>query len=113
MLWATAQSARVFAEEESRQRWHERILSERSQRITRYRERMTGPGSLWLVVCLQMGARPSDRRIGQRPDPAQQPRQIAALGACAVAVPIAVLAELAPKAASLLGRALERGRLAT
>jgi CHAD domain-containing protein/HD superfamily phosphodiesterase len=49
VLWAAAISGHVFADEESRKRWHERIVHERSQRITRYRVKMTGPGSLWPV----------------------------------------------------------------
>jgi CHAD domain-containing protein/HD superfamily phosphodiesterase len=49
VLWATATSCRVFPDQDSRQRWHERILSERARRIERYRRKMIGPASLWQV----------------------------------------------------------------
>jgi CHAD domain-containing protein/HD superfamily phosphodiesterase len=49
VLWATAVSCHIFADGDSRQRWRERILSERSKRIERYRKKMTGPDSLWQV----------------------------------------------------------------
>ncbi|MGC2793881.1 MAG: CHAD domain-containing protein [Candidatus Sulfotelmatobacter sp.] len=49
VLWATATSCHVFPDQVSRQRWHERILSERAKRIEVYRKKMTGPASLWQV----------------------------------------------------------------
>jgi CHAD domain-containing protein len=49
VLWATALSCRVFPDEDSRKRWHARIVEERTKRIERYREKMTGPNSLWQV----------------------------------------------------------------
>jgi CHAD domain-containing protein/HD superfamily phosphodiesterase len=49
VLWATAISCHVFPDADSRKRWRDRILSERGKRIERYRKRMTGPDSLWLV----------------------------------------------------------------
>jgi CHAD domain-containing protein/HD superfamily phosphodiesterase len=49
VLWSTAVSCQVFPEVASRKSWHERIVSERSKRIDRYRARMVGPDSLWLV----------------------------------------------------------------
>jgi CHAD domain-containing protein/HD superfamily phosphodiesterase len=49
VLWATALSCRVFPDENSRRRWHARILEERTKRIELYRRRMTGPNSLWQV----------------------------------------------------------------
>ncbi|MGA8501393.1 MAG: CHAD domain-containing protein [Candidatus Sulfotelmatobacter sp.] len=49
VLWATATSCHVFPDQVSRQRWHERILSERARRIEGYRRKMTGPASLWQV----------------------------------------------------------------
>ncbi len=49
VLWATAVSSHVFPDGQSRQRWHERILSERTKRIDRYRSKMMGPDSLWQV----------------------------------------------------------------
>jgi CHAD domain-containing protein/HD superfamily phosphodiesterase len=49
VLWATAISCHIFADEESKKRWHARILEERTKRLDRYRKKMTGPGSLWTV----------------------------------------------------------------
>ena len=47
VLWATALSCRVFPDEGARRRWHVRILDERKKRIEGYRQKMTGPDSLW------------------------------------------------------------------
>ena len=47
VLWATAVSCQVFPDQDSRRRWHERILAERGKRIDRYRAKMIGPDSLW------------------------------------------------------------------
>ena len=49
VLWATALSSHVFPDGESRRRWHERILKERTKRIDEYRARTIGPDSLWNV----------------------------------------------------------------
>jgi CHAD domain-containing protein len=49
VLWATALSCHIFADEASRQSWHERITEERTKRIEEYRHRMVGPDSLWNV----------------------------------------------------------------
>jgi CHAD domain-containing protein/HD superfamily phosphodiesterase len=49
VLWSTAASCGVFPNVSSRNRWHERIVAERSRRIDRYRARMVGPDSLWQV----------------------------------------------------------------
>ncbi|MGO9085301.1 MAG: CHAD domain-containing protein [Candidatus Sulfotelmatobacter sp.] len=54
VLWATALASHVFPgpaspEEESRRRWHARIVEERTKRIEEYRQRTTGPNSLWNV----------------------------------------------------------------
>jgi len=49
VLWATAVSCGVFPDADSRRRWHERIVSERTRRIERYRKKMIGPDSLWQV----------------------------------------------------------------
>ena len=49
VLWATALSCHVFADEGSRQRWHARIVEERTKRIDEYRQRTVGPDSLWNV----------------------------------------------------------------
>ena len=47
VLWATAVSSHVFPGADSRRHWRERVLSERIKRIERYRNKMTGPSSLW------------------------------------------------------------------
>jgi CHAD domain-containing protein len=47
VLWATATSSHVFPDQDSRTRWHQRILSERARRIEGYRRKMIGPASLW------------------------------------------------------------------
>jgi CHAD domain-containing protein len=49
VLWAAAVSCRVFHDSGSRRAWHERIVEERTRRITEYRKRMVGPDSLWNV----------------------------------------------------------------
>jgi CHAD domain-containing protein/HD superfamily phosphodiesterase len=54
VLWATAVSCHVFPDpalhnQDSRRLWHQRILSERTRRIERYRNKMIGPDSLWQV----------------------------------------------------------------
>jgi CHAD domain-containing protein/HD superfamily phosphodiesterase len=49
VLWATASSCHVFADEPLRRSWHERIAEERKKRIEEYRERMVGRNSLWNV----------------------------------------------------------------
>ncbi|MGA9307433.1 MAG: CHAD domain-containing protein, partial [Candidatus Sulfotelmatobacter sp.] len=49
VLWATATSCHVFPDQDSRQRWHQRILFERAKRIEVYRKKMIGPASLWQV----------------------------------------------------------------
>jgi CHAD domain-containing protein/HD superfamily phosphodiesterase len=49
VLWATALSCHVFPEDESRERWHARIVQEQTKRIAEYRQRTIGPNSLWKV----------------------------------------------------------------
>lgn len=49
VLWATATACHVFPDEQSRNEWHTRIIEERAKRIDEYRERTTGPDSLWNV----------------------------------------------------------------
>jgi len=49
VLWATAVSCHVFPDADSRRRWHEQVLAERTHRIERYRKKMIGPDSLWQV----------------------------------------------------------------
>jgi CHAD domain-containing protein len=46
VLWSTAVACQVFPDAISRKQWHERIVTERSKRIERYRESMVGPNSL-------------------------------------------------------------------
>lgn len=49
VLWATAIDSKVnaFADIESRNKWRERLMLERTKRISRYRETMVGKQSLW------------------------------------------------------------------
>ena len=49
VLWSTAVSCQVFPDADSRNRWRQRILSERTKRIDHYRAKMLGPDSLWQV----------------------------------------------------------------
>jgi CHAD domain-containing protein len=49
VLWGTALSCHVFPDEASRRAWHARIVEERTKRIDEYREKTTGPDSLWSV----------------------------------------------------------------
>jgi CHAD domain-containing protein len=49
VLWATALSCHIFADEESRKNWHARIADERAKRIEEYRERTVGRDPLWNV----------------------------------------------------------------
>ena len=49
VLWSTAVSCHIFPDADSRQRWHQRILAERTKRLDRYRDKMIGPDSLWQV----------------------------------------------------------------
>jgi exopolyphosphatase/guanosine-5'-triphosphate,3'-diphosphate pyrophosphatase len=54
VLWATAVSCRIvpdhaFPNDDSRRRWRERILAERTKRVDRYRKKMIGPDSLWQI----------------------------------------------------------------
>ena len=49
VLWATALSTHVFANEASRKTWHERIMQERQKRIEEYRKNTSGPDSLWNI----------------------------------------------------------------
>jgi CHAD domain-containing protein len=47
VLWTTAVACKIFPDADSRQRWRDKILRERSKRIDRYRDRMLGENSLW------------------------------------------------------------------
>ncbi len=49
VLWATALACHVFPDDASRQTWHARVIEERTKRIDEYRQRTTGPDSLWNV----------------------------------------------------------------
>jgi exopolyphosphatase/guanosine-5'-triphosphate,3'-diphosphate pyrophosphatase len=49
VLWATLMQVRAFLDAESRQRWREKVVEERTQRISEYRVRMIGEQSLWRV----------------------------------------------------------------
>jgi CHAD domain-containing protein len=47
VLWTTALQIKAFPDAEARSRWHSRIVEERTQRISKYREKMLGRSSLW------------------------------------------------------------------
>lgn len=49
VLWGTAISCHIFADQESRQALHTQILQERTKRIAEYRQRTTNADSLWTV----------------------------------------------------------------
>ncbi len=49
VLLQTARELRAIQEAEIRARWHSWIAEESRQRLNRYRQMMTGPGSLWRV----------------------------------------------------------------
>jgi CHAD domain-containing protein/HD superfamily phosphodiesterase len=49
LLWARASSCHVFPNEASRKAWRARIVEERTKRVEEYRQRTTGPDSLWNV----------------------------------------------------------------
>ena len=49
VLWETANTCDSFPDEGSRNLWHSRIAEERNKRIEEYREKTTGPQSLWNV----------------------------------------------------------------
>ena len=49
VLWATAVRIHAFPDEESRNRWRERLTKERQSRIDKYHEKMVGKSSLWPV----------------------------------------------------------------
>ena len=47
VLWTTALQVNAFPNTDSRVRWHKKIIEERERRITQYRDKMLGEGSLW------------------------------------------------------------------
>ena len=62
VLWVTAIGSGFLQAIEDRQRWEERILSERTRRIEQYRKRMLGRDSLW---SLWRSALPQAEKAGQ------------------------------------------------
>jgi len=49
VLWSTANSCHVFPDESARKAWHETVAAERRKRVDEYRQRTTGPGSVWNI----------------------------------------------------------------
>ncbi len=49
VLWSTAIRISAFPDEESKTRWHKRIVEERESRIAKYKKKMVGERSLWPV----------------------------------------------------------------
>jgi hypothetical protein len=47
VLWATALAVNAFPDQETRLRWHRRILEERNRRIQTYKEKTVGKSALW------------------------------------------------------------------
>jgi CHAD domain-containing protein len=47
VLWDTALDASVFPDSVARELWRAKVIAERTIRLTRYREKMVGPKSLW------------------------------------------------------------------
>lgn len=47
VLWSTALTIQAFPDQDTRARWHQSISQERKKRIEKYKEKMTGPHSLW------------------------------------------------------------------
>jgi exopolyphosphatase/guanosine-5'-triphosphate,3'-diphosphate pyrophosphatase len=58
LLWATATQIAAFPDLESRNRWREVVLAERSKRLDCYREKMLGKESLWSVWRSQLPSGP-------------------------------------------------------
>jgi exopolyphosphatase/guanosine-5'-triphosphate,3'-diphosphate pyrophosphatase len=61
VLWSTALAIQAFPDMESRRRWREKIIHERTRRVERYREMMIGKGSRWQVWRAQLPAGPQLR----------------------------------------------------
>jgi CHAD domain-containing protein/HD superfamily phosphodiesterase len=49
VLWATALRIKALPDDDTRSRWHARIIEERTRRIEKYRGKMLGKASLWQV----------------------------------------------------------------
>src|ERR1051326_5246157 len=49
VLWSTSLQVNIFPDQDSRSRWHKKIIEERRHRIAQYREKMVGKSSLWPV----------------------------------------------------------------
>jgi len=60
VLWGTALQIHAFSNAEDRLAWEKKIGKEREQRLSQYREKMMGEGSLWQVW---RGALPEGARI--------------------------------------------------
>ncbi len=60
VLWNTALQIRAFPDPESRLRWHQKIIEERTKRIQQYRLKMVGQHSLWQLWRDQL---PKDKQI--------------------------------------------------
>ncbi len=49
VFWSTAVSSHIFPDADSRNRWREIVLSQRTKRIDAYRAKMIGEDSLWRI----------------------------------------------------------------
>jgi CHAD domain-containing protein len=61
VLWAMAVEAQAFPDVASRDRWREKVDTERGRRIERYREKMVGRQSLWRVWRAELPSGPQLR----------------------------------------------------
>lgn len=61
VLWGTATQIGIFPDLESRNRWRDLVLAERSKRVDRYREKMIGKESLWRIWRGQLPSGPQLR----------------------------------------------------
>jgi CHAD domain-containing protein len=61
VLWATATQIGAFPDLDSRNRWREKLTTERSKRVERYREKMLGRESLWRAWRVELPAGPQLR----------------------------------------------------
>jgi hypothetical protein len=57
VVWSTALQVNAFPDAASRSRWHAHIIQERTTRIDKYKDKMTGKHSLWQIwrVALPQG----------------------------------------------------------
>jgi len=63
VLWAAAIEIVAFPDLESRNRWREKLDSERVRRIERYREKMVGKQSLWRMWRAELPSGPQVRAV--------------------------------------------------